>query len=322
MYKKLSYLLLVLLSVIFISQPAYADNNSEININWIVGPTTVDVGTNLAELNLSDGYVFANGKDAKVLMKQMDNSISGIEQGIVVSSDPEQDWYVLFEFDDIGYVNDNDAKKIDADKLLSSIKKGTEEDNKKRRSQGTPTLDIIGWDEKPHYDTKTHNLVWSILATSQGEKIVNYNVRILGRKGVTLVTLVADKEKMEQVKPHLQNIISNYSYKKGNKYTDYVKGEDKVSKFGLAALIVGGTAASKLGLLAKILLIFKKLWIVLILGIGGLFKKIIGIFKKKPANTNNNTSYTEINNLDNSNVEVSSEISATANDTNDQNTLL
>ncbi|MCY6484111.1 DUF2167 domain-containing protein [Clostridium aestuarii] len=312
MYKKLSYFLLTLISVLFISQLAYADENTKININWIVGPATVDVGDNLAELNLSSEYVFANDKDTKTLMKQMDNSISGIEQGIVLSSDPEQDWYVLFEYDPIGYVSDNDATKINADKLLSSIKKGTEEDNKRRLTQGTPTLNILGWDEKPHYDSKTHNLVWSILASSQGEKIVNYNVRILGRKGVTLVTLVADKGKMDKVKPHLQNIISSYSYKKGSRYTDYVKGEDKVSKVSLVTLIAGGVAASKLGLLAKILLIFKKIWILIILGIGGLFKKILGIFKKKPAGIKSNTPYVEINTLNDSNLEASNEISATS----------
>ncbi|WML33927.1 DUF2167 domain-containing protein [Clostridium sp. OS1-26] len=315
MYKKLSYLLLILISIVFNTHHVYANNTAKPDIKWIEGPKTVDVGSDLAKLDLPDEYVFANGEDAKKLMKQMDNSVTGREQGIVFSKDTKQNWFVLFEFDPIGYVRDNDAKKINADKLLEEIKKGTEKDNEKRKQKGTPTLDIIGWDEKPHYDDKSHNLVWSVLSNSEGEKIVNYNVRILGRGGVTEVTLVAGKDEMEKVKPQLDTIISKYSYKEGKKYTDYIKG-DKVSELGLTALIAGGAgaAAAKTGLLAKLLLIFKKIWIVVILGIGGLFKKIISKFKKKSSGIEENTSNIDANNLINSNMETAEEISATSSD--------
>lgn len=134
-------------------------------------------------------------------MKEMDNSVTGMEQGIVLSKDNNENWYVLFEFDNMGYVKDNDAGKINADQLLSDIKNGTEEDNKERMKNGKSTLDIIGWDEKPHYDPNTNNLVWSVLCNSSGEQIVNYNVRVLGRGGVTEVTLVASKDEMLAVKP-------------------------------------------------------------------------------------------------------------------------
>lgn len=313
MYKKLSYLLLILISIVFNTHHVYANNTAKPDIKWIEGPKTVDVGSDLAKLDLPDGYVFANGEDAKKLMKQMDNSVTGREQGIVFSKDTTQNWFVLFEFDPIGYVRDNDAKKINADKLLEEIKKGTEKDNEGRKQKGTPTLDIIGWDEKPHYDDKTHNLVWSVLSNSEGEKIVNYNVRILGRGGVTEVTLVAGKDEMEKVKPQLDTIISKYSYKEGKKYTDYIKG-DKVSELGLTALIAGGAgaAAAKTGLLAKLLLIFKKIWIVAILAIGGLFKKITSLFKRKPSGIEENTSNIDANNLINSNMETAEEISATS----------
>ncbi|NRT69978.1 DUF2167 domain-containing protein [Clostridium beijerinckii] len=123
------------------------DSTNTSEINWIEGPKTVDVGTDLAKLDLPSEYVFANGKDAKELMKEMDNSVTGMEQGIVLSKDNNENWYVLFEFDNMGYVKDNDAGKINADQLLSDIKNGTEEDNKERMKNGKSTLDIIGWDE-------------------------------------------------------------------------------------------------------------------------------------------------------------------------------
>jgi len=316
MFKKILTTLLICLVIVGLSPvSAHATESEDTSkINWIEGPKTVDVGKDLAKLDLPSEYVFADGKDAKQIMKKMDNNVSGIEQGIVFSKDTNENWYVLFEFDDMGYVKDNDAKEIDADKLLSQIKKGTEEDNKERLKNGKSTLDIIGWDEKPHYDANTHNLVWSVLCNSRGEQIVNYNVRVLGRGGVTEVTLVAGKDEMVKVKPNLETIISKYSYKEGKRYTDYIKG-DKAAEVGLTALIAGGAGAGavKLGLFAKILLVFKKIWILIIVGIGGLFKKIAGIFKRKPKKDNEiNLNSEEIAFKDDPNVDAISEIASTS----------
>lgn len=289
MLKKILTTLLIGLVIVGASPiSANATESQEMpEINWIEGPKNVDVGNDLAKLDLPEKYLFADAKDAKKLMKEMGNIVTDREQGMVVSDDTNENWYVLFEFDPIGYVKDNDAKEIDADNLLEEIKEGTEENNKERRKHGEATLDIIGWDEKPHYDQKTHNLVWSILCNSEGEKIVNYNIRVLGRGGVTEVTLVAGKNEMEMVKPKLETIVSKYSYKEGKRYTDYIKG-DKAAEIGLTALIAGGAGAgaAKIGLLAKILLIFKKIWILVIAGIGGIFKIITGLFKRKNKNNN------------------------------------
>lgn len=300
MFKKMVAIVAVLITVTMnLGVVVHAEDSKDAQqINWIEGPKTVDVGNDLAKLDLPSEYVFADGKDAKKLMKEMDNTVTGIEQGIVFAKDTNENWYVLFEFDDIGYVRDNDAKKIDADKLLSEIKEGTEQDNKERRKKGRSTLDVIGWDEKPHYDPNSHNLVWSVLSNSDGEQIINYNVRILGRGGVTEVTLVAGKDEMEKVKPKLETIINNYSYKEGKKYTDYIKG-DKAAEVGLTALIAGGAGAgaAKVGLLAKILLVLKKIWILIIVAIGGVFKKVFGIFKRKPK-SDNEDNLNEIKNVE------------------------
>ncbi|NOV61547.1 putative membrane-anchored protein [Clostridium beijerinckii] len=67
---------------IFTIIPVISYANDSINaleINWIEGPKNVDVGTDLAKLDLPSEYVFANGKDAKELMKEMDNSVTGME---------------------------------------------------------------------------------------------------------------------------------------------------------------------------------------------------------------------------------------------------
>ncbi|WP_315069708.1 DUF2167 domain-containing protein [uncultured Clostridium sp.] len=320
MLKKIVSMLVILMTFLLNQGGAFADDSTDASkINWIEGPKTVDIGSDLAKLDLPSDYVFADGKDAKEIMKEMDNTVTNREQGIVFSKDNTQNWYVLFEFDDMGYVRDNDADKIDADKLLSEIKDGTEEDNKERVKNGKSTLDIIGWDEKPHYDSNTHNLVWSVLAKSDGREIINYNVRILGRGGVTEVTLVADKDEMEKVKPNLETIVSKYSYKEGNRYTDYVNGDKVAQVGGVAALIAGGAGAAKLGIFAKILIVLKKIWILIIVGIGGVFKKIAGIFRRRSKiNNSTNLNSNEIGFNENPQMDTKNEIASTASDSQEE----
>jgi uncharacterized membrane-anchored protein len=53
--------------------------------------------------------------------------------------------------------------------------------------------------------------------------------------------------------------LTSYSFQTGQTYAEYRSG-DKVAKFGLAALVVGGAAvgAAKLNLLTGLLVMFKK----------------------------------------------------------------
>jgi uncharacterized membrane-anchored protein len=59
--------------------------------------------------------------------------------------------------------------------------------------------------------------------------------------------------------PQYQALLTDYSYKQGERYAEYRSG-DKLAKYGLAALITGGAAAVavKTGLFASLVLLFKK----------------------------------------------------------------
>lgn len=73
--------------------------------------------------------------------------------------------------------------------LLDSMREGTEEGNKRRKELGVPALHVTGWFEEPHYEAASHNLVWALSAQDDnGEKVVNYNMRVLGREGYMSIT--------------------------------------------------------------------------------------------------------------------------------------
>jgi len=231
----------------------------------------------VAQIDVPAGYEFFDGKATRAFMKAVGEPVSGQEVGLLMPTNG--DFTVFFEFNSVGYVKDDDKDKLDANKLLDSIKRGTEAGNKERVKAGNPPLEIIGWDMPPRYDEKTHNLEWSIRAKSAGEEILNYNTRLLGRKGVMEVVLVVDPENLQATLPLFRQALTGYSFQGGQSYAEYRSG-DKVAKYGLAALVVGGAAvgAAKLGLFAGLLVFLKKAWKLVVLAIAAIAASIKKLF--------------------------------------------
>ncbi len=140
-------------------------------------------------------------------------------------------------------------------------------------------MNIVGWDQPPRYNEETHNLEWAIRGESEGEKVINYNTRLLGRKGVMEVNLVVDPDKLAATLPAYQEILTAYSFKNGERYAEYRAG-DKLAKYGLTALIAGGaaTVAVKTGLFATLALFLKKAWklvVIAVVGVAAFLKRVL-----------------------------------------------
>jgi len=190
-------------------------------------------------------------------MEYLGNPPSDLEVGLVAPKEESKLWFVVFEYDPIGYVSDEEKDTLDSQAILESIKQGTEEANKIRIKQGVSPMNVIGWYEEPHYDVDSHNLVWAVLGEEEeaGTKFrtVNYNTRLLGRHGVMAVVLVTDPATLDSDKPEVEDLIAHFSWKAGKSYAEWVAG-DKVAEIGLTALVAGGAGAvlAKTGLLGKI----------------------------------------------------------------------
>lgn len=234
-----------LLSLV-VASPALAEMPQ---INWVKGPQTVPLGDQ-AQINVGQPYSFADAAGTRELMEAMGNTVSNDEVGLIMPRAQDQDWFLLFEYQPVGYVKDDDKDAIDKDAILEGIRQGTEEANEVRKRKGMPALHVEGWFEEPHYDAATHNLVWALKARNDdGHEVVNYNVRLLGRQGYMSITLVDEPAKLAVSRPEVQNVLAGFSYKAGRSYTEFVPG-DKVAEYGLVALVAGGAgaAAVKLGL--------------------------------------------------------------------------
>src|SRR5512138_4009580 len=74
------------------------------SVAWQKGPGPAAIGS-MAEIQVEPGYIFAAAKDSQRILESMQNIVDGSELGLV---GPEGlDYFVVFEFDDVGYVKDD-----------------------------------------------------------------------------------------------------------------------------------------------------------------------------------------------------------------------
>jgi uncharacterized membrane-anchored protein len=249
---------------------------------WSPGPHTGPLGTH-AQIEVPEGAYFLDASATRAFLQANENVPTGNELGAVLQEKGEnQVWFAIFTFSDEGYVDDSDKDAIDADALLASMKQGTEQANEERKKRGWTPFNLEGWQTRPFYDPATHNLTWAIRGSSPGETpTINHSVRLLGRRGVMSVQLVADQEGIAATTSDFNHLLEGFSYKAGERYAEFRKG-DKMAGYGLAALIGGGAAAAavKTGFLQKA---WKVLLALAFAAAAGLKKLFGGASREEPA---------------------------------------
>jgi uncharacterized membrane-anchored protein len=244
------------------------------SIQWKRGPLKADLG-NVAQVAVPAGYLFVQGKDMAKFNELNQNPHNPQDLGALIA--PEHAWFIVFTFEDIGYVKDDEKDQLDAAAILESIREGNDAANEERLSRGWGAVEVTGWEQPPFFDPQTKNLTWAIRGISEGRPIVNYNSRILGRGGVMSANLIVDWKHLKGTIPTYKKLLGGFAYKPGQTYAEWRPG-DKVAAVGLTALIAGGATAiaAKSGLLAKL----GKGLVAVVVGIGAaissLFKKVFG----------------------------------------------
>lgn len=222
------------------SEPQTAEQKAFVEkmraLDWIKGPATVTADGN-AKLVIPDQYVYLDTTNTSKFLELQHNLGDGHE---VMVAPRNLQWMAYLEFSDEGYVKDNE--KIDASALLKTLKENTENANAERRSRGWSPVHLLDWATPPVYNTATKRLEWATILESDNGRGVNFSTKILGRRGFTSVIMVTDSDNLQDAQSSLDSVLRGYSFNPGETYADWRSG-DKVAKYGLAALIVGGVAA-------------------------------------------------------------------------------
>jgi len=248
----------------------------------------VVIGSGLATLNLPKTFRYLDPKETDVVLTTWGNPPGNTTLGLLVPAGTSvfaaESWAVVIQYDEDGHVDDADAAKIDYTKMLRDLQRQTRDDNEERTKAGYAPIEFVGWAETPSYDSLSHKLYWAkdLRFGSEGGHTLNYNIRVLGRRGVLILNAVATMEQLQPVKAGMANVITFVDFNEGHRYGDFVAGRDKVAEYGIAALVAGGIAA-KAGffkLLLAGILGLKKVLIVVVVAAGAWLKRLFG---RKPS---------------------------------------
>lgn len=234
----------------------------------------VQLKNDLATLTVPTGYKYLNGKDSEMVLTELwGNPPSGeASLGMLFpenSGPSDFDGYAInIVYSEEGYIDDSDAKDIDYDELLTTMQEDTRAASEQRVEMGYEAIDMVGWASPPFYDAVNKKLHWAkeLKFGDAPENTLNYNIRVLGRKGYLNLNVIGEMAVLPEVKANINNILQSVVFNEGNSYADFNPDLDDVAAYGIGGLIAGKVLA-KVGILAKLGLVFAKLWKVILVGI-------------------------------------------------------
>lgn len=234
------------------------------------------VGMTGVRLNIPPNFYFLGESDAHRVLTEAWGNPPGAAEGVLgmilpADKTPIDDtWGVIIRYDQDGYVSDEDAAHIDYTGLLAEMQDATNAETEERKKSGFPAIELVGWAAPPFYDKDTHKLHWAkeLKFGDEPAHTLNYDIRVLGRRGVLKLNFVAGMSELEQIRTLIPTVMAIPQFEDGSKYSDFIPGTDAVAAYGIGGL-VAGKAAAKLGLFAIAAAFLKKGWILILLAISG-----------------------------------------------------
>jgi uncharacterized membrane-anchored protein len=228
----------------------------------------------LGEINVPQGFRYLDTNQTEYVLTELWGNPDGsgtlgmlVPENISVMAD--NSWAFIITYDAMGYVKDDDADDIDYEELLQEMKKDTEEANQEREKLGYTKVDLVGWASEPYYDAEKKTLHWAKeLRFAENEtSTLNYNVRMLGRKGVLVMNAVSTMNELPLVKENIAKVQASFQFADGMKYENFDPELDEVAAWTIGGLVAGKMLA-KAGILALLLKYIKLIGLGL-LAVGG-----------------------------------------------------
>jgi len=242
----------------------------------------------VATLNVPETFYYLGPEDAEKVLVEVWGNLPGAGAetlGMLFPAEwtpfDDEAWGVTVEYEEDGYVSDADADEIDYDALLAEMQESTREASKERVARGYEPIELVGWASRPFYAKDSHKLYWAkeLKFGDEGAHTLNYNIRMLGRRGVLVLNFIAGMDQKDTIDASLDSVLALAEFNSGSRYADFNPEIDRVAAYGIGALVAGKVAA-KTGLLAALLILVKKFGVIAAGGAALLFGKM---FRRKQA---------------------------------------
>lgn len=256
--------------------------NKEKSLKYESGKITLPEGDGV--LNVPKGFKFLDAAQTQDVLTNLwgnpeDKSVLGslVPDGKGVTQ--SNSWLFVITYQGDGFVKDDDAGDIDYDDLLKTMKEDVQTENAERKKGGYPEVQLVGWASKPYYDNNLKVLHWAKeLKFGQDEtNTLNYDLRVLGRKGMYNISAVAGMGELAEVKASIPEILKSVEFNEGHKYLDFDADTDTVAAWTIGGLVAGKVLA-KVGFFAIIAKFGKIIFLAIAAGFAA-FKKFL--FGKK-----------------------------------------
>ncbi|MEQ1676709.1 MAG: DUF2167 domain-containing protein [Chitinophagaceae bacterium] len=248
----------------------------------------IELGNGVASINVPAGFKFLESAEAKYVIEDLWGNPKSAEAPLGAlfpassgATDPGSYAFII-QFEDMGYVKDKDADKIKYDDLLKTLKEESAKDNLERVKMGAFTMDLLGWASPPFYDKERKVLHWAkeFSVPGQDENTLNYDIRVLGRKGVLRLQAVAGMTALDSVKAHINDVLGMVAFNEGHRYSDFDSKTDKVAAWTIGGLVAGKILA-KAGLWAILAKSIKFIIAGIVIAGGAIWRFITGRKKKE-----------------------------------------
>jgi uncharacterized membrane-anchored protein len=231
----------------------------------------IQLKNGIGTLKVPDGFKYLDADQSNYVLSDLwGNPKSESSLGMIIPDSMgvlgEHTWAFNVQYDEIGYVKDDDAGDIDYNELLAEMQNDTREASKERIKEGYEAIELVGWAAKPYYDADRKILHWAkeLKFGESTENTLNYNVRILGRKGVLVLNAIASMNELPEVNKNIDKVLNIVTFSDGNKYADFNPSVDEV-----AAWTVGGLVAGKVMAKAGFFVVLLKFWKVIAMAVVG-----------------------------------------------------
>jgi uncharacterized membrane-anchored protein len=221
--------------------PAAPPPLPRLDLRPVPGPKRLDLGHDL-QLDLPPGFFFLDEEDARKVLATFGN-VPGAHLLGLIGKD-EANWFVEVHYLGEGHVKDDDAEHIDAAGILGAIRNATDTANRLRAQGGFKPIRVEGWAEPPRYDRPSHRLTWALQGEDTDGAVLNYNTRLLGRRGYASLILVVEPKELPAARPDLEALLGATRFTLGSRYEDF-QPDDQVAAYGLAGLVAGGALAAR-----------------------------------------------------------------------------
>ena len=192
----------------------------------------------VATLQVPEAYRFLDAASSRVLVECLwgnpDNpNILGMLLPEKMAPMDKDFWGFVISFEPSGYLDEQEAGKINYNRLLKEMKEELKADNTLRSSKGAGVITSMDWAFPPYYNKSNHSLHWAQILHFEhgGQPVLNYEMRLLGRRGALCFTAVGNATRLKLVREKLPEVAAAAHFTNGNSYADFNPRTDESARW-------------------------------------------------------------------------------------------